>query len=120
MPAQAKVSADPLRLRQILYNLLSNGVKFTERGGTVTVSATLHGDFVRITVADTGVGIAAEECSRIFDKFYQTGYTSSGTRQGTGLGLTICKQLVEMQGGKIWVESELRHGSRFHFTLPAP
>ena len=116
---QIGVNADPLRLKQILYNLLGNGVKFTDPGGEVTVSAHVEDDMVQITVADTGLGIPAEECARIFDKFYQVGYTAAGVRQGTGLGLTICKQLVELQGGKIWVESEPGKGSRFHFTLPA-
>jgi PAS domain S-box-containing protein len=114
------VVADPLRVRQILYNLLSNGVKFTDPGGEVVVSATVDQDFVQITVADTGLGISSEECGRIFDKFYQVGYTTAGVRQGTGLGLTICKQLVEAQCGRIWVESEPGRGSLFHFTLPAP
>ncbi len=114
----AEVLADPLRLRQILYNLLSNGVKFTDPGGEVAVTATVDRDFIRITVADTGLGIPGEECGRIFDKFYQVGNTTVGIRQGTGLGLTICKQLVEIQGGKIWVESEPGKGSEFHFTLP--
>ena len=113
------VVADPLRMRQILYNLLSNGVKFTDPGGEVVVTATGGEDFVQITVADTGLGISSDECSRIFDKFYQVGYTTTGVRQGTGLGLTICKQLVEIQCGRIWVESEPGKGSRFHFTLPA-
>lgn len=112
------VLADVLRFRQILYNLLSNGVKFTDPGGEVTVAALRNGDHVQITVSDTGLGIPAAECERIFDKFYQVGYTTTGVRQGTGLGLTICKQLVEMQGGKIWVDSEPGHGSKFHFTLP--
>ncbi len=112
------VLADPLRMRQILYNLLSNGVKFTEPGGEVAVSSVADGDFVRITVTDTGVGIPTEECEHIFDKFYQVGHTTVGVRQGTGLGLTICKQLVEMQDGKIWVESRPGEGSYFHFTLP--
>jgi PAS domain S-box-containing protein len=113
------VVADPLRVRQILYNLLSNGVKFTDPGGEVVVTATVEENFVQITVADTGLGISAEECGRIFAKFYQVGYTTTGVRQGTGLGLTICKQLVEIQCGRIWVESEPGKGSRFHFTLPA-
>lgn len=113
-----RVVADPVRLRQILYNLLSNGAKFTEPGGEVRVDAAVDGGFVQITVADTGVGIAPEECKRIFDKFYQVGLTPMGIREGTGLGLAICKQLVEMQGGKIWAESEPGNGSRFHFTLP--
>jgi PAS domain S-box-containing protein len=116
---EISIVADPLRVRQILYNLLSNGVKFTREGGAVNVSCVGEEGFARITVADTGVGIASEECSRIFDKFYQTGYTAAGTRQGTGLGLTICKRLVEMQGGTIWVESEPGRGSRFHFRLPS-
>ena len=115
---KTEVLADPLRVRQILYNLLSNGVKFTDPGGEVGVSAEVDGDSVRITVADTGRGIPEEECGRIFDKFYQVGYTTAGVRQGTGLGLTICRQLVEIQGGKIWVDSEPGKGSRFHFTLP--
>lgn len=112
------VWADPTRLRQILYNLLSNGAKFTKAGGEVWVEAAVEGGLVKITVGDTGLGIAPEECVRIFDKFYQVGFTPVGVREGTGLGLAICKQLVEMQGGKIWVESEPQKGSRFYFTLP--
>jgi len=112
------VWADPTRLRQILYNLLSNGAKFTKAGGEVWVEAAVEGSLVKITVGDTGLGIAPEECIRIFDKFYQVGFTPVGVREGTGLGLAICKQLVEMQGGKIWVESKPQEGSRFHFTLP--
>lgn len=112
------VLADPLRVRQVFYNLLSNAIKFTDPGGEVSVSAQLDREFVQITVSDTGLGIPPDECNRIFDKFYQVGYTTAGVRQGTGLGLTICKQLVETQGGKIWVDSELGKGSHFHFTLP--
>jgi PAS domain S-box-containing protein len=115
----ASVMADPMRLRQILYNLLSNGVKFTESGGEVSVDAVVQENFVCITVADTGIGILPDEYLRIFDKFYQVGFTTVGVREGTGLGLSICKQLVEMQGGRIWLESEPGKGSRFHFTLPA-
>ena len=112
------VLADPMRLRQILYNLLSNGAKFTQPGGEVLVDAIVEGDAVRITVSDTGLGIAPEERTHIFEKFYQVGFTPVGVREGTGLGLAICKQLVEMQKGTIWVESELGQGSTFHFTLP--
>jgi len=113
------VLADPVRVRQILYNLLSNGAKFTEAGGEVRVDASVDEKFVRITISDTGLGIATEECVRIFDKFYQVGFTPVGVREGTGLGLAICKQLVEMQGGTIWVESEPSKGSHFYFTLPS-
>ena len=112
------VIADPMRLRQIFYNLLSNGAKFTQPGGEVHVDAVVQENIVKITVSDTGLGIPAEECTRIFEKFYQVGLTPVGVREGTGLGLAICKQLVEMQKGTIWVESELGKGSKFHFTLP--
>lgn len=112
------IVADPLRLRQILYNLLNNAVKFTPSGGEVVVGAVRDGDFVRFTVADTGIGIPKDEHERIFDKFYQMGTTTEGVRQGTGLGLAICRQLVEMQGGSIWVESDIGKGSRFSFTIP--
>ena len=114
-----EVLADSTRLKQILYNLLSNGAKFTEAGGEVRVSAAMDEEMVEVAVTDTGLGIAPEECQNIFGKFYQVGFTPVGVREGTGLGLAICKQLVEMQGGKIWVESDLGKGSRFLFTLPA-
>jgi PAS domain S-box-containing protein len=113
-----RVTADPMRLRQILYNLLNNAVKFTGAGSEVLVDATLEGDMVKITVSDTGIGIAPEECALIFQTFYQAGVKAAEPREGTGLGLAICRQLVEMQGGTIWVDSELYKGSQFHFTLP--
>ena len=113
------VCADPQRLRQVLYNLLNNGAKFTGAGGEVSVDASLKDKLVEITVSDTGVGIAPEDCTHIFEKFYQVQDSPAGVREGTGLGLAICRQLVEMQGGTIWVESELHKGSRFHFTLPS-
>ncbi len=118
----ARVSADPLRLRQVLYNLLSNAIKFTASGGTISVGVAPVPDeqFVRITVSDTGIGIADEEQAQIFDNFYQVGVTTEGVREGTGLGLPICKQLVEMHGGRIWVESQPGQGSQFHFTLRTP
>jgi signal transduction histidine kinase len=117
-----RVAADQLRLRQVLYNLLSNAVKFTPASGTISVSVApvRNEQAVRITVSDTGIGIADEERDRIFDKFYQVGVTTGGIRDGTGLGLAICKQLIEMHGGSIWVESEPGRGSRFHFTLRTP
>lgn len=114
----AKVQADAGRLRQILNNLLSNGVKFTPAGGHVEVSAVLDGRFAEVCVRDTGVGISAEEQERIFEKFYQVGNASGGVREGTGLGLAICRQLVEMHGGTIYVASKPGEGSCFCFTLP--
>ena len=113
-PDDLHVIADPIRLRQILYNLLSNAVKFTAAGGKVTVKTWRKGAAVRITVADTGIGMSRQEQAQIFERFYQVSNTSGGT----GLGLAICKQLVEMHGGSISVESELGIGSQFHFELP--
>jgi signal transduction histidine kinase len=109
-------------LRQVLYNLLSNAVKFTPAAGTISVIVVpvQNEQSVRITVSDTGIGIADDERVHIFDKFYQVGVTTDGVREGTGLGLAICKQLVEMHGGSIWVESEPGQGTRFHFTLRTP
>jgi signal transduction histidine kinase len=112
------ICADPIRLRQILYNLLNNGVKFTGAGGEVAVDARLKGGLVEITVSDTGKGISPKDCQHVFEKFYQVSDRPAGAREGTGLGLAICRQLVEMQGGTIWVESELHKGSQLHFTLP--
>ncbi|HEY4358335.1 MAG TPA: PAS domain-containing sensor histidine kinase [Acidobacteriaceae bacterium] len=112
-PAEVFVLADPMRLRQILYNLLSNAVKFTASGGDVDILVGDDAEFARITVSDTGTGIPRDELSRIFDKFYQVGYSVGGA----GLGLSICKQLVEIQGGSIAVDSEPGKGSQFHFTL---
>jgi len=110
--------ADPVRLRQVLANLLGNAVKFTPPGGQVSLAAIAEDGFVRITVSDSGIGIAPEEQERIFETFYQAGFTTAGVREGTGVGLTISRQLVELQGGCIWVESSPGAGSRFHFTLP--
>ncbi len=109
--------ADHLRVKEILYNLLSNAVKFTGAGGAVYVESAARDGFLEVTIADTGIGIAPEELEAVFKKFYQAG--DRGTiREGTGLGLSITKQLVELHGGKIWVESEPGRGSRFHLTLP--
>jgi PAS domain S-box-containing protein len=114
-----KVVADPLRLKEILYNLLGNALKFTPEGGRVWIEASAQDrKFVQITVADTGIGIPPEEQTNVFEKFYQVGQSASGIREGTGLGLAICKRLVEMQGGALWLESEPGRGSKFHFTLP--
>lgn len=112
------IYADRLRVKEILYNLLSNGIKFTHDGGSVWVESRTHNGYLEVSVCDTGVGIPAEEHQAIFDKFYQVGDTPRGIREGTGLGLSISQQLVELHGGKIWVNSEMGKGSRFSFTLP--
>jgi signal transduction histidine kinase len=112
------INADRLRLKEILYNLLSNALKFTPEGGNVWLEATRQGDALEITVGDTGIGIPAEEHTNIFEKFYQVGNTTRGVREGTGLGLPISKRLIEMHGGKIKVKSTLQVGSEFTLTLP--
>jgi signal transduction histidine kinase len=115
-PGPMTVLADRVRLEQVLMNLLSNAIKFTPAGGRVTVElAELDGE-VEVAVADTGPGIAAEEMPLLFEKFSQT--SSGKSTQGTGLGLVICRHLVEAHGGRIWVESDVGAGSRFAFRLP--
>ena len=116
-------SADENRVHQILNNLVGNAIKFTERG-TVTVSATVadgsNGDegFLSIAVTDTGIGIPADELDRIFESFEQAGEPTAPEYGGTGLGLPITRQLVELHGGQIWVVSTEGQGSTFTFTLP--
>ena len=112
--------ADKVRFREVLYNLLSNAVKFTPPGGRISVSVEPAGEpgFCRFVVEDTGIGIPAGQEKAIFDKFYQVGSTTKGVREGTGLGLTITKHIVDLHGGRIWVESETGRGSRFSFTMP--
>lgn len=112
------VRADRAKLRRILVNLLSNAIKFTNRDGRITISAERMDGVVRIGVADTGVGIAAEDVARLFDKYEQARSRSTRSEKGTGLGLYITKQLVELHGGTITVDSEPGRGSTFTFTLP--
>jgi len=111
------VEADERRIRQVVFNLLSNAVKFTPEGGSVIVSSARINGEVHVSVSDTGPGIAAEDRARIFEEFQQT---DVGARQleGTGLGLAVSKRLIELHGGRIWVESELGRGSMFTFALP--
>ena len=110
---------DPDRIAEILTNLLGNAIKFTPTDGKVTVSLVQNGEWVKISVTDTGPGIPPDNASRIFDKFYQVSQPEQQKVEGTGLGLSIAKALVEIHGGKIWVESQAGRGSIFSFTLPS-
>jgi signal transduction histidine kinase len=110
---------DRVRIKQIFYNLLTNAVKFTPEGGQVRIEAFRETDFVRFSVSDTGIGIPPDEQRLIFEEFHQAGGTTKNPNQGTGLGLTITKRLVELHGGEIWAESSPGQGSRFIFTIPA-
>ena len=117
-PDVGTIVADERKLKQILINLLTNAVKFTKEGGTVTVKAGCDGGELEISVADTGIGIAPENHKLIFEEFRQTSDDYSRAQEGTGLGLALTKRLVELHGGRIWVESELGAGSTFAFRIP--
>jgi signal transduction histidine kinase len=110
--------ADPDRVAEVLTNLLGNAIKFSPTGGDVTVSLARSGNWVKVSIADTGTGIRPEDGSRIFDKFYQVSHPEQPKANGTGLGLPIAKALVEMHGGRIWLENQAGQGSIFSFTLP--
>jgi signal transduction histidine kinase len=116
-PAVDVVDGDERRIKQVIFNLLSNAVKFTPEGGEVDVSATRANGEVRISVADTGPGIAPEDRERIFEEFQQTD-AGGEQHEGTGLGLALSRRFVELHGGRIWLESELGRGSTFTFALP--
>ncbi len=112
------VLADPRRLRQILGNLIENSLKFTPAGGLVEVITTPEVDAVRITVRDTGSGVRSADLPHIFEQFFQGQQRGRANSRGLGLGLYVCRQLVERQGGLITAESELGHGTTMSFTLP--
>jgi len=116
-PSVDELTSDELRVRQVLVNLLSNAVKFTHDGGHVDVVAEPAGDELVITVRDTGQGVAVEDRERIFDSFQQ-GRRGAPKEEGTGLGLTLCRRIVTLLGGRIWLDSELGRGSAFHVAIP--
>lgn len=113
------VKMDSERILQVLRNLIGNAIKFTPNGGHVKVSARPVEQGMEVSVADTGHGVPREDLNIIFDKFKQAMITSYNKIKGTGLGLAIVKHIIKAHGGKVWVESELRHGSTFIFVLPA-
>jgi signal transduction histidine kinase len=117
-PAVDTVWADELKLKQVVLNLLTNAVKFTEAGGAVIVRAERNGDVVEVTVRDTGVGIADDDRERIFEAFQRGGRSVRTSTEGTGLGLTLSKRIVELHGGRMWMESAVGEGSLFGFSLP--
>ena len=112
------IYADPNRITQVLENLISNAIKFSKPGGKVTIELVERERECELIVSDLGKGIAAEDLERIFGKFYQVAESSTREQGGTGLGLVICRGIVEAHNGRIWAESELGRGSRFHVTLP--
>jgi signal transduction histidine kinase len=128
LPAEmSAVWADPVRVGQVLTNLVSNAHKYTPEGGTIVVGAEAAANqwdpegvkqVVHLWVKDNGIGISIEDQAKIFQKFFRSEDSKAREAPGTGLGLNITKSLVEMQGGRIWFESEFRHGTTFHFTVP--
>jgi len=112
------VLVDKERLALVIENLMTNSIKFTPVGGRMDITASKGKDNVLVEVHDTGVGIPEEDTEKIFEKYYQVKSGVGDTTGGSGLGLMICKKIVEGLGGKIWVESKLGEGSKFKFTLP--
>jgi cell cycle sensor histidine kinase DivJ len=112
------MTGDPRAFRQIVLNLVSNAIKFTERGGTVTVSAGVEGSRLVLRVADTGVGIAPEDLTRVGAPFFQAGKTYQRRHEGTGLGLSIVKSLVGLHGGEMTVQSKIDEGTTVTVALP--
>ena len=116
-PDLPKAQADENRLQQILHNLLGNAIKFTERG-EIKISAAVVNQRLEVVISDTGIGIDADKFSRIFESFEQASGSTARKYGGTGLGLAVTKQLVELHGGEIWVKSRFGEGSQFFFSLP--
>jgi cell cycle sensor histidine kinase DivJ len=112
------MTGDPRAFKQIVLNLVSNAIKFTERGGRVTVSASVEGSRLMLRVTDNGVGIAADDLKRIGDPFFQAGKTYQRRHEGTGLGLSIVKSLVELHAGEIIVQSKIDEGTTVSVALP--
>ena len=125
-----RIEADPKRIKQILYNLFSNAIKYTKEKGGVDVKLIIPKElpphilgestipYVELFISDTGIGIATEDHSKIFEEFQQLDNTYARKQEGTGLGLALTKKLVEMHHGKIWFESELGKGTTFYILLP--
>ena len=118
VPVNTRVFADENMIKTVIRNLLSNAIKFTKSSGKVEITALPFDNQMKVTISDTGVGIRPEDLERLFriDDQYKTNGTFE--EEGSGLGLILCKELVEKNGGKVWVESELNVGSKFNFSLP--
>jgi signal transduction histidine kinase len=112
------IRADKTRIKQVALNLIANAVKFTPEDGSVGIAASQNIVGVQIDVWDTGIGISREDCARLFQPFLQLDGFATKRYEGTGLGLYLSRRIVELHGGRIWVESEPGKGSRFSFTIP--
>lgn len=117
-PSMPDVAGDTRRLQEVLQNLLDNAIQYTLPGGKIILSAETKNDEVILTVSDTGIGVPQADQPRIFERFYRVDAARSREAGGTGLGLSIAKHLIEAHGGRLWVESEIGVGSKFHFSVP--
>jgi signal transduction histidine kinase len=117
-PTLPLVMADPRRARQILRNLVENAIKYSPQGGSITIAASADANSVQTSVTDQGIGIDPSHLDSVFDRFYQVDSASTRRVGGSGLGLSICKAIVEAHHGAIWVESQWGRGSTFYFTFP--
>jgi PAS domain S-box-containing protein len=115
---ESRIRGDHDKLEQVVANLLHNAIKYTPSGGRITIAMRQEGTFLKTSIRDTGVGISPEQQSKLFERFYRIEQEPSAPTNGTGLGLYIAKNLIEMHGGEIRVTSEAGHGSEFSFTLP--
>jgi len=112
------VHADQLRLERILYNLLENAVKYSPQGGEIRVSVTVEEEHLVIAVSDQGIGISVADQAKLFEPFQRVEESRLDGTRGLGLGLLVCRRLVEAHGGRIWLESQPGSGATFFFTLP--
>ena len=117
-PEQIVIRADERKLRQVVFNLLSNAIRFTPSGGRIDIAARMTDGMVEVEIADTGAGIAPEDQELVFEEFRQARGEPGRPQEGTGLGLPLSRKLIELHGGRLWVESTPGAGSMFHFTLP--
>ena len=117
-PGVGELSVDPLKITQVLENLIDNALKYTPRGASIEITAKLDNAGVEVCVRDNGPGIPAEDLSRIFERFYRVDKGRSREKGGTGLGLSIVKHIIQLHGGRVWAESELGKGAAFFFSLP--
>ena len=113
-----KAWCDRNRLAQILTNLVSNANKYTPEGGAITVQAIRKNGMIQVKVQDNGHGMTPEDQAKLFNKFFRSADDKIREAPGTGLGLSITKNLIELQGGRVWFESEFRKGTSFYFTVP--
>ena len=116
--SEHSIDADGVKINIALSNLVKNALYFTDSGGTVTIKAEEEGDYMKVSVTDTGIGIPARDLSKLFDRFYQVESHLTRKHGGMGLGLSVAKSMIELHGGRIWVESEEGKGSTFTFLLP--